>query len=175
MSSCLVYLRGGPRKKRVLALSTHRFRLSVLLVLNIVNSFKSDKSNNSYASSFGKIYNFFPQNATFSRKLIECSFEIAGPMDRTPNRTYPIFETFLFLITTRRFGDVGALEGREIVPDIFIQHFPAKSGFLASHYGWAGPAENTTFFRKMRFFAQNASFPAKSNIGGVRTWDIRRM
>ena len=125
---------------------------------------------------FRKIYNFFPQNATFYRKLIECSIEFACPMDQTPDRTYPILETFLFLITERRFGGVGAPEGREIVPDIFIQHFPVKSGVLASHYGWAGPAEkynfspqNAIFIRKMRLFS------AKSKIGGLRTWDIRRM
>ncbi len=36
--------------------------------------------------------------------------------------TYPILEMFLFLFTTRRFGGVGALEGREKVSDhIFLQ------------------------------------------------------
>ena len=97
-------------------------------------------------------------------------------MDQTPDRTYPILEMFLFLITKRRFGGVGAPEGREIVPDIFIQHFPAKLVFLASHYGWVGLAEKKNFFpqnaifsRKMRYFS------AKSKIGGVRTRDFQRM
>ena len=130
---------------------------------------------------FRKIYNFFPQNATFSRKPIECSIEIAGPMDRTPDRTYPILKTFLFLITKRRFG-VGAPKGREIVPDIFIQHFSAKSvGCLASHYGWAGPAEkynffpqNTTLFRKMQFFPQNANLAGcePATFGACRPLDL---
>ncbi len=31
--------------------------------------------------------------------------------------TYPILETFLFLFTTRRFGGVGAPEGRDQMPD----------------------------------------------------------
>ena len=53
--------------------------------------------------------------------------EFAGPMDRTPDRTYPILETFLYLITKRRFGGVGAPEGLEIAPDILIQHFSPKS------------------------------------------------
>ena len=53
--------------------------------------------------------------------------EFAGPMDRTPDRTYPILETFLHLITKRRFGGVGAPEGHEIAPDILIQDFSPKS------------------------------------------------
>ncbi len=46
------------------------------------------------------------------------------PIRRRVRRTetYPILETFLFLITTRRFGGVGAPEGREKVPDhIFLE------------------------------------------------------
>ncbi len=46
------------------------------------------------------------------------------PIRRRVRRTeaYPILETFLFLITPRRFGGVGALEGREKVPDhIFVE------------------------------------------------------
>jgi hypothetical protein len=45
MSSGLVGLRGRPRKKGVLALSTHSPRSSVLTVLNIVINFNSDNSN----------------------------------------------------------------------------------------------------------------------------------
>ncbi len=47
------------------------------------------------------------------------------PIRRLARRTetYPNLETFLFLITTRRFGSVGAPEGREKVPDyIFLQN-----------------------------------------------------
>ena len=72
---------------------------------------------------------------TFFSKQMECSIEFAGPMDQTPDRTYPILETFLYLITKRRFGGVGAPEGLEIAPDILIQHFYAKLVFLTSHYG----------------------------------------
>ena len=50
MSSCLVSLRGGPRKKGVLALSTHSPRSSVLTVLNIVINFNSDNSNACWAT-----------------------------------------------------------------------------------------------------------------------------
>ena len=84
---------------------------------------------------FRKIYNFFPQMTTFFRKQMESSIEFAGPMDQTPDRTYPILETFLFLITKRRFGGVGAPEGRKIAPDILIQHSSAKLVFMAFHYG----------------------------------------
>ena len=45
MSSGLVGLRGRPRKKGVLALSTPSPRSSVLTVLNIVINFNSDNSN----------------------------------------------------------------------------------------------------------------------------------
>ena len=107
--------------------------------------------------------NFFPQTDRMFHRNRRSDGPNAGP-------DLPILETFLFLITTLRFGGVGAPEGREIVPDIFIQHFSAKSvGCLASHYGWAGPAE------KYNFFLQNAIFSAKSKIGGVRTCDFRRM
>ncbi len=63
-----------------------------------------------------------------------------------------ILETFLFLITTQRFGCVGALESSKKVPDhIFLQikeklcfwrkimestGFPCKIVFLAEDYGW---------------------------------------
>jgi hypothetical protein len=46
------------------------------------------------------------------------------PIRRIARRTenYPILETFLFLITTLRFGGVGAPEGRKKVPDhIFLE------------------------------------------------------
>ena len=75
---------------------------------------------------FSKIYHFFLQKTTFFSKLMDCSMEFAGPMDQTPDRTYPILETFLFSITKRRFGGVGTPEGREIAPDILIQHFSSN-------------------------------------------------
>ena len=72
------------------------------------------------------------------------------PIRRLARRTetYPILETFLFLITTRRFGGVGAPEGREKVPDhIFPQNKKkSKFVFLAEDYGWM----TTGFFRKIR-------------------------
>jgi hypothetical protein len=58
------------------------------------------------------------------------------PIRRRVRRTetYPILETFLFLITTRRFGGVGAPEGREKVPD-HIFHKLKKVVFLAEDDG----------------------------------------
>ncbi len=47
------------------------------------------------------------------------------PIRRLTRRTetYPILETFLFLVNTRRFGSVGAPKGHEKVPDqIFLQN-----------------------------------------------------
>ena len=82
---------------------------------------------NIHTTFFSKIYHFFLQMTTFFSKPWICSMEFAGPMDRTPDRTYPILETFLYLITKRRFGGVGAPEGLEIAPDILIQHFSPKS------------------------------------------------
>jgi hypothetical protein len=48
--------------------------------------------------------------------------------------TYPLLEPFLFLITKRRFGGVGAQEGREKVPDHSIQQIK-KVVFLTEDYG----------------------------------------
>ncbi len=53
------------------------------------------------------------------------------PIRRRVRRTEtdPILETFLFLITARRFGGVGAPEGREKVPDhIFLEVCNCVSG-----------------------------------------------
>ena len=49
--------------------------------------------------------------------------------------TYPILETFLFLFTTQRFGGVGALEGREKVPDHIFLEIKKTFVFLAECYG----------------------------------------
>ncbi len=49
--------------------------------------------------------------------------------------TYPILETFLFLITARRLGGVGAQEGREKVPDHIFPQIKKKDVFLAEDYG----------------------------------------
>ena len=59
------------------------------------------------------------------------------PIRRRVRRTetYPILETFLFLITTRRFGGVGAPEGREKVPDHIFLEIKKKCVFLAESYG----------------------------------------
>ncbi len=71
------------------------------------------------------------------------------PIRRLARRTetYPILEMLLFLITTRRFGGVGAPEGCEKVPDhIFLQNRKkSKFVFLAEDYGWI----NTGFFCKI--------------------------
>ncbi len=55
------------------------------------------------------------------------------PIRRLARRTetYPILEKFLFLFTTRRFGGVGALEGREKVPYHIFQQIKKKTLFLA--------------------------------------------
>ena len=72
------------------------------------------------------------------------------PIRRRVRRTetYPILETFLFLITTRRFGGVGAPEGREKVTDHIFLEIKKKSKFvfLAEDYGWMD---------KYRIFLQN--------------------
>ena len=65
----------------------------------------------------------FSANDNFFLQTDGLFYRILRPMDRTPDRTYPILETFLYLITKRRFGGVGAPEGLEIAPDILIQHF----------------------------------------------------
>jgi hypothetical protein len=57
--------------------------------------------------------------------------------------TYPILETFLFLITTRRFGGVGAPEGREKVPDHIFPQIKKQMCF------WRKIMESTEFSRKI--------------------------
>ncbi len=73
------------------------------------------------------------------------------PIRRLARRTetYPILETFLFLITARRFGGVGALEGREKVPDhIFLQNKKkSKFVFLVEDYGWIIPDFSAKFVK----------------------------
>ena len=89
--------------------------------------------------------------------------------DRTPDRTYAILETFLYLITKRRFGGVGAPEGLEIAPDILIQHFSPKLGFLTSHYDSAGPAEKIHLFspKHKTFFSKTYNFfPENPKLSG---------
>ena len=65
-------------------------------------------------------YQNFPQN-----HLRSLEFPKFLPIRRCVRWTekYPILETFIFFITERRFGGVGAPEGRENVPD-FIPLFP---------------------------------------------------
>jgi hypothetical protein len=70
------------------------------------------------------------------------------PIRRRVRRTetYPILETFLFLFTTRRFGGVGAPEGREKVPDhIFLE---IKKSFVSGGRLWNLP----DFSAKMYFW-----------------------
>jgi hypothetical protein len=73
------------------------------------------------------------------------------PIRRLVRRTetYPILETFLFLITTRRFGGVGAPEGREKVPDQIFPQIKKKLCF------WRKIMESTEFFRKNVFLAED--------------------
>ena len=78
---------------------------------------------------------------TFFSKPMDCSIEFACPMDQTPDRTYPILETF-----PRRFGGVGAPEGREIAPDILIQHFSPNQCFWLFITAEPGPAEKYNIF-----------------------------
>ncbi len=70
--------------------------------------------------------------------------------------TYPILERFLFLFTTRRFGGVGAPEGREKVSaHIFLK----KVMFLAEDYGINRISRKMCFWRKIMddhwIFSQN--------------------
>ncbi len=64
-----------------------------------------------YFSAKSKIFPQIHRNTLENSKV--------HPIRRRARRTetYPILETFLVLFTTRRFGDVGAPEGREKVPD----------------------------------------------------------
>jgi hypothetical protein len=73
------------------------------------------------------------------------------PIRRRVRRTetYPILETFLFLITTRRFGGVGAPEGREKVPDHIFLEIKKKTCF------WRNVMESTGFFCKIVFLAED--------------------
>ncbi len=64
-------------------------------------------------------------------------------------KTYPILETFLFLITTLRFGCVGALEGRKKVPDNIFLEIKKKTCF------WWKIMESTLFFCKYVFLAED--------------------
>ena len=73
------------------------------------------------------------------------------PIRRRVRRTetYPILETFLFLITTRRFGGVGAPEGREKVPDhIFLE---IKKMLVSGGMLWNQPnfSAKLCFWRKI--------------------------
>ncbi len=63
--------------------------------------------------------------------------------------TYPILETFLFLITTRRFGGVGAPEGSEKVPDHIFLEIKKTLCF------WWKVMESTRFFCKIVFLAED--------------------
>ena len=99
--------------------------------------------------------------------------------DRTPDRTYAILETFLYLITKRRFGGVGAPEGLEIAPDILIQDFSPKSETyniflqIIQHFS----PKHTKFFSKTyKTFLQNIqNFSPESKKLGVLTFDFRRL
>ena len=91
-----------------------------------------------HTTFFSKNTYFFSKTQLFSPKPTECSETLANLTVRTSDRTYPILETFLFLIMERRFGGVGAPEGRENVP---VQH-----------------TKNTTFF------LQHQHFPPRHNI-----------
>ncbi len=70
------------------------------------------------------------------------------PIQRLARRTetYPILETFLFLITTRRSG---ALEGREKVPDHIFLQIKKKLCF------WWKSMESTGFFCKIEFLVED--------------------
>ena len=101
-------------------------------------------------------YNFFLQNITFSlQSITECSEKLADLTVRTSDRTYPILETFLFLISKLRFGVVRAPEGRENVPEnhtalfskISVSDIPLLLGL------WPRPPS-----RKYNFFLQNTTF-----------------
>ena len=97
-------------------------------------------------------------------------------MDRMPDRTYPILETFLFLITKRRFGGVGAPEGREIEPAESYKFFFPKyifslqnlcfCLFITAKLSRANPAQPkyTTIFSKMRLFSPKCDFNLQNAI-----------
>jgi hypothetical protein len=98
------------------------------------------------SSHFSAKRKIFPQN---HRNTPENSK--VHPIRRHVRRTetYPILETFLFLFTTRRFGGVGAPEGREKVPDQIFPQIKKKLCF------WRKIMESTRFFRKNVFLAED--------------------
>ena len=84
------------------------------------------------------------------------------PIRRLARRTetYLILETFLFLITTRRFGGVGAPEGSEKVPDHIFPQIKKYFVFLAEDYGIN------------RIFPQNCVFLSNFVKTGLLTFDV---
>ena len=103
-------------------------------------------------SLFRRLYPYrnFPQNSqnfplnpqnfpqTHKRTL---EYSKSSPIRRLERRTedYPILETFLFFITERRFGGVGAPEGPRERVSLFVRKLSAKqkkSGFLAEYVGY---------------------------------------
>ena len=79
---------------------------------------------------FPQIDRISPQNTKTFRKINSRSLQFpkCSPIQRCVRRTedYPILETFLFFITGRRFGGVGASEGLENVPEICTKIFHKK-------------------------------------------------
>ena len=98
------------------------------------------------SSHFSAKRKIFPQ---IHRNTLE--YSKVHPIRRRARRTetYPILETFLFLFTTRRFGGVGAPEGREKVPDQMFPQIKKSSCF------WRNVMESTGFFCKIVFLAED--------------------
>jgi hypothetical protein len=60
----------------------------------------------------------FPQ---IHRNTLENAIELQILSYKHRTESYPVLETILFLITTWRFGNAGALEGRKTVTDRIFQ------------------------------------------------------
>jgi hypothetical protein len=99
------------------------------------------------SSDFSAKRKIFPQ---IHRSTLENSK--VHPIRRLARRTetYSTLETFLFLITTRRFGGVGALEGSKKCLTTFPPPQIEKQLFF-----WRKIMESTRFSHKIVFLAED--------------------
>ena len=73
-----------------------------------------------------KLPDFPAKNHRGFPQTLKCSQEYYKSFERR-TENYPILKTFLFFIMERRFGGVGAPEGKKKnVPARFLPDFPAK-------------------------------------------------
>ena len=91
---------------------------------------------------FRKLFRFVRKNYQIFPQTLQCSqdYSKSFPIRRFVRRKqkYPIQRTILFFLKKRRFGGVGAPEGRENVPDIYTSFSRKikKNMFLAEYVGY---------------------------------------